>query len=161
MQFVENQPSERSRKAARKVLTSRLIHEFVTATERQIVPPDPTQPTDTDRYRYRLEIDPLQKARCSVLKEVMFRLIVEDARIATLENKAERIIRGLFEVFSDLRPATGFLFPEDFRDMWEAAETGPAKIRIACDYIAGMTDTYAEQVYARLYLPQSGTIYQL
>lgn len=160
VQSVENQPNERARKAARKSLTSSLIHAFVTAAERQTIPEDPAQPVSTARYRYRLAIDALQKARCITLKDIMFRLIVEDARVATLENKAERIIRGLFEVFSSLRPATAFLFPEDFRDMWEEADDRD-KIRIACDYIAGMTDAYAEQVYARLYLPQAGSIYSL
>ncbi|HEX2912281.1 MAG TPA: dNTP triphosphohydrolase [Chloroflexia bacterium] len=158
VQFVENQPGERARKAARKILTSRLIHEFLLAAEREEVPDAP--PSATVRYRYRLKINPVQKARCSILKEIMFRLIVEDARVATLENKAERIIKGLFEVFSNLSPRTAFLFPEDFRDLWEEAND-TERIRIACDYIAGMTDEYAERLYARFYLPQAGTIYSL
>ncbi len=156
IQFVEDQPGERTRKAARKELTSRLIHDFLTAAERQTLP----GPATSDRYRYRLVIDPLQKARCIVLKDIMFRLIVEDARVATLENKAERIIEGLFAIFSDLRPSTAFLFPEDFRELWEEADDR-GKIRIGCDYIAGMTDDYAERFYARLYLPQAGSIYSL
>lgn len=156
--FVEGQPGERARKAARKELTSRLIHEFVTAAERETTPE--SLQSSTDRYRYRLRVAPLQKARCTALKEIMFRLIVEDARVATLENKAERIIEGLFAVFSDLRPQTAFLFPEDFRDLWEVADDA-GRVRIACDYIAGMTDDYAERVYARLYLPQAGSIYSL
>ena len=102
----------------------------------------------------------MQRARCGVLKKVMFRLIVDDARVATLENKAERIVEGLFSVFSRLEERTGLLFPEDFRDLWDAADdTG--KIRTACDYIAGMTDDYAERVYARLFIPQAGSIYSL
>jgi dGTPase len=161
VQFVENQPGERASKAARKTLTSRLIHAFVTAAERETIPTTEDGPEITsNRYRYQMVIDPLQKARCTALKEIMFRLIVEDARVATLENKAERIIRGLFEVFSSLRPETAFLFPDDFREIWEAADDRD-KIRIACDYISGMTDAYAEQVYARLYLPQAGSIYSL
>ncbi len=155
--FVEGQNGERSRKAARKELTSRLIHDFVRATERRerVVPPG-----TSERYRFRLEIDPLQRSRCIVLKNVMFRLIVEDARVATLESKAERIVQGLFQVFSNLEARTAFLFPDDFREQWERnSDTG--KIRIACDYIAGMTDDYAERVYARLFLPQAGSIYSL
>ncbi len=156
--FVEEQPTERKRKGARKVLTSQLIHEFVTAADREIRPT--ALPTSTDRYRYRLNIDPIQHRHAMALKDIMFGLIVEDVRVATLENKAERIIRGLFDIFSDLSERTAFLFPEDFRDIWlEANDLG--KIRTACDYIAGMTDDYAERVYARLYLPQAGSIYSL
>lgn len=156
--FVEEQLTERSRKGARKVLTSQLIHEFVGAAERELRPT--ALPTSTDRYRYKLEIDPVQHKHAVALKNIMFGLIVEDVRIATLENKATRIIRGLFDIFSDLNERTAFLFPEDFRDIWlEADNLG--KIRTACDYIAGMTDDYAERVYARLYLPQAGSIYSL
>jgi dGTPase len=90
----------------------------------------------------------------------MFRLIVEDARVATLENKAERIVQSLFQVFSNLEDRTAFLFPEDFREQWERSDEA-GKIRIACDYIAGMTDDYAERIYARLFLPQAGSIHSL
>ncbi|MBN9387098.1 MAG: dNTP triphosphohydrolase [Chloroflexi bacterium] len=156
--FVEEQLTERSRKGARKVLTSQLIHEFVGAAERELRPT--ALPTSTDRYRYRLAVDPVQYKHAVALKNIMFGLIVEDVRIATLENKATRIIRGLFDIFSDLNERTAFLFPEDFRDIWlEANDLG--KVRTACDYIAGMTDDYAERVYARLYLPQAGSIYSL
>ncbi len=155
--FVEGQNGERIRKAARKELTSRLIHEFVRATQRheRDVPPG-----TSERYRYRLIIDEVQRKRCRVLKDVMFRLIVEDARVATLESKAERIVRGLFEVFSNLDKKTAFLFPDDFREQWERSDD-MGKIRTACDYIAGMTDDYAERFYARLFLPQAGSIYSL
>jgi dGTPase len=156
--LVEDQAGERARKAARKLLTSQLIHEFVTAAERDLR--QTALPASTDRYRYTLRVDPLQRERALALKNIMFRLMVEDARVATLENKAERIIKGLFDVFSGLQPRTAFLFPEDFRDIWEAAND-LGKLRIACDYIAGMTDDYAERVYARLYLPQAGSIYSL
>lgn len=156
--LVENQPGERARKAARKSLTSQLIHDFIMAAKRELRTTAPA--TSTDRYRYTLVIDPVQQNRARALKNIMFRLMVEDARVATLENKAERIIKGLFEVFSGLEPRTAFLFPEDFRDIWEAAHD-LGKLRIACDYIAGMTDDYAERVYARLYLPQAGSIYSL
>ncbi len=162
VQFVENQTGERARKAARKQLTSRLIHEFLTAAEREKVAGQPQLQDGSlsERYCYRLVIDPMAQQRCTALKDVMFRLIVEDARVATLENKAERIIAALFEVFSDLRPGTAFLFPDDFRDLWQVA-SNDGKRRIACDYIAGMTDDYAERIYARLFLPQAGTIYSL
>jgi dGTPase len=148
--FVEKQTAARDRKAARKVLTSLLISEFINASSREEVE---VSPETSVRYRYRLKIDKKQSQRCSVLKKVMFRLIVEDARVAIHENKAERIIEGLFKVFSALEPKTAFLFPDDFRDEWLQAQTEDERVRIACDYIAGMTDAYAEAIYARLYLP--------
>jgi dGTPase len=147
---VEERTVTRERKAARKMLTSHLIHEFINASSRQEV----AVPEGTSvRYRYRLIVDKLQRQRCSVLKKVMFRLIVEDARVAIHENKAERIIEGLFKVFSVQDPKTAFLFPDDFRDEWLQTSSIVERVRIACDYIAGMSDAYAEAIYARLYLP--------
>lgn len=162
MEFVENRPTDRERKVARKEITSKLIHEFITAAERETVPESelPTDHPVSDRYRYRVKIEPIQRERCTLLKKMMFRLIVEDARVATLENKAERMVRELFELFSNQNHDTAFLYPEDFRELWEASDER-GKLRTACDYIAGMTDDYAEKLYARLFLPQAGSIYSL
>jgi dGTPase len=150
VRLVEQKTVARERKAARKILTSRLIRDFINASRREEVPM--TDETSL-RYRYRLVIDKPLRLRCAVLKKVMFRLIVEDARVAIHENKAERIIEGLFAVFSSQNPNTAFLFPDDFRDLWLAAQNERERIRIACDYIAGMTDAYAQTTYAKLYLP--------
>jgi dGTPase len=158
VRFVEEQSGERSRKAARKELTSRLIHDFVQASDREKLPGSSAK---SERYCYRVVVDPKEYARCMVLKDVMFRLIVEDARVATLENKAQRIVQQLFEIFSNLEDKnTAFLFPDDFREQWERSDSA-GKIRTACDYIAGMTDDYAERIYARLFLPQAGSIHSL
>jgi dGTPase len=155
---IESQPTERSRKAARKRLTSRLIHEFVTATTRQEVTGLPTE--TSIRYCYRLEIEQSCRERATALKALMLKLMVQDERVATLENKAERIVEGLFSIFSRLDDRTAYLFPTDFRDLWRAGDN-EGKLRVACDYIAGMTDDYAEKVYARLFLPQAGSIYNV
>jgi len=160
MHLIENQPSERSRKAARKQHTSHLIHEFITSSERLEINGADLPAGISNRYRYKLMIDPIQKARSKTLMEVMLHLMVQDERIATLENKAARIIEGLFSIFSNPEERTAYLFPNDFRDLWNEADN-EGKLRIACDYIAGMTDEYAEKVYARLFLPNTGSIYNI
>jgi dGTPase len=160
MRFVEDQPGERARKAARKELTSRLIHEFLTAAERVTSGDLPAGKILSDRYRYRVAINPVQQERCTLLKNLMFHLIVDDERVATMEKKSERMITGLFEVFTDPDPRTVYLYPEDFREAFEDADA-KGKLRLACDYIAGMTDEYAEDTYARLFLPKTGTLFSM
>ena len=42
------------------------------------------------------------------------------------------------------------MYPLDFRERWDLARTRPQKMRLACDYISGMTDGYASRLYSRL-----------
>ena len=44
--------------------------------------------------------------------------------------------------------------PEEFREIWEAE----GKERGVCDYIAGMTDAYAIEVYQDLFIPKSWAV---
>ena len=64
--------------------------------------------------------------------------------------RVRRVLVALFEKFMDE--------PNWMRGMnvegWENW-TQPERARIVCDYIAGMTDRYASQTYAQLFLPSS------
>lgn len=59
------------------------------------------------------------------------------------------------------------LLPDDWRERlcnsqaevrWDVER---AKARTVCDYIAGMTDDYAQKTYAKLFLPNQGSIYDV
>lgn len=43
------------------------------------------------------------------------------------------------------------LLTEHDRHMWKQVETEVERARIVCDYIAGMTDSFAMKMFARLY----------
>ena len=61
-----------------------------------------------------------------------------------MNKKGQLIIRTLFDVFSeDLH-----LMPTDYQDM---ISEDYSKQRVICDYIAGMTDTFALKEYQSIY----------
>ncbi|HKE94587.1 MAG TPA: deoxyguanosinetriphosphate triphosphohydrolase [Povalibacter sp.] len=73
-------------------------------------------------------------------------------RVLRMTNKADKVIRGMFDTFfarPELLPAE---HAESARDMEsQSGETGRA--RAVSDYIAGMTDRYAIVEYERLFDP--------
>ncbi len=65
------------------------------------------------------------------------------------EEKAKRLVHMLYEYYND-HPS---LLPEKYQ-IW-IEDKGEGKERVICDYISGMTDSYAEWIFARLFMPQS------
>jgi dGTPase len=87
-----------------------------------------------------------------MLKSAAYILLVSDPRVASLEARADRILGHLLQAYSEQGSIS--LYPEPFRRKFKAAKEEHARTRIACDFISGMTDEYAERVYSRIF---SGT----
>ena len=98
---------------------------------------------------------------CYLLKQVVWEAIINDERIATLERKAKTIVGSLFKEFTRRQTDTRELFPPDFRERLDQANTVADKARVACDYIAGMTDAHAFRVYSRLREPELTSIFEI
>jgi len=67
-------------------------------------------------------------------------------RVRRLTDSSVRILKELFHAFLD-EPG---LLPVQDRDKLRAAEDVAARARIVSDYVAGMTDRYAQREHARL-----------
>jgi dGTPase len=79
------------------------------------------------------------------LREFMFSRVYTDSAAKEDDPKTHFIVHKLFEHFS--------AHPEDLPDEWrENPRNEPLERRVA-DYIAGMTDRYAIQVFERYYVP--------
>ncbi len=87
------------------------------------------------------------------LKDFLFRQVysLDSRRVSELE-KAEHLVKELFRYYM----AHPDLLPE-----WRWAETGDAhgRARVVCDFIAGMTDRYAEQRYVEYFMPEHWASY--
>lgn len=81
------------------------------------------------------------------LHEFMFREVYIDSSAKTEENKAQWIIEMLFAHFID-HPGD---LPEDIKRTLE----NEGKERAVCDFIAGMTDRYALNMFEKLFIPKS------
>ncbi|GAV19773.1 dGTPase [Mariprofundus micogutta] len=86
------------------------------------------------------------------LKKFLYKNMYRHYRVARMANKAERVIREIFEVYMDC-PA---MLPENQQDEMRMAKivgglTDVRQARIIADYIAGMTDRYALEEHERLF----------
>ena len=70
-------------------------------------------------------------------------------RVVREMNKGRECVRALFERFMDC----GNDLPEDFRARIERGD----RERVVCDYIAGMTDRFARDVWKKGSVPREGT----
>ena len=81
------------------------------------------------------------------------------ARRNVLEEKAKFIVRKLFEKFTGKEGY--YLLPDDWREIVDDEGRDTSLMRVACDYISGMTDDYALKTYSRLFLPNQGSIFDV
>ena len=90
--------------------------------------------------------EPVQ-ARHQELKSFLYRRLYRHWRVVRMAAKAERMLRALFEAYAT-EPAQ---LPTSVQARISASEE-PVE-RLICDYIAGMTDRFALDEYARLFDP--------
>jgi dGTPase len=152
--------SEKERKSERKALISGYINSFVNSTK----PEKRNGGHGFSRYKYEIAPDKRQKLKCNMLKSIVWELIINDERVATLQRKAEIIVRRLFDeftMFCDER-RTKEMYPADFREKLAAVRGDEAgEKRIACDYISGMTDSYASRMYSRLTESEASSMFDI
>ena len=149
MTELEGLPTPRHVSAALKDLTSRLINEFVRCA--QGAPRLGWTEDLSERYRYGLMVPDAQERRCEVLKQVAFVLVFAEPRVTTLAYRAHHMIDRLFEVFQAEENAA--MYPLEFQDQFAGARNDSARRRVACDYVATMTDFQAERTFQRLFVP--------
>ncbi|MBA3823454.1 MAG: dNTP triphosphohydrolase [Ktedonobacterales bacterium] len=156
---IEEMSDARQRAAARKDLTSDLIHRFITAAKpRRRKLPDGTP--GTGRYALELVISPAEMGRALLYQKLANDLIVHDQRVATLERRSRHVVRRLFREL--IHEHAGDLYPDEFRGVFAeavAAKSEMLRAEVARDYIAGMTDDYAEMLYQRLFSPGTGSLF--
>lgn len=85
------------------------------------------------------------------LKNLTYNLVIQRAEVQQLERRGQRIVDGLFE---EIVKAPKELVP---KGTWESFDSNDTVSRKVCDYIAGMTDSYAEKIYRRLFIPGEGS----
>ena len=121
--------------------------------------------SSTNRYRYRLAIDPMLKAESSLFKRLAFEVVFLSPQLKQLEHKGSRMLRQLWDVLAEryiyqkrIDGQDFQLLPADTADEISAAPNEAARARLVCDFLAGMTDGYASRTYKRLFTPDFGSI---
>lgn len=119
----------------RKELVSELLTEFV----ENIV---------FDTNRNELTLDPSHSTLCYVLSKVTFRNVNRNSSIAVYEARGENVIKSLFNIYANESINKNYsLLPPDYQPRnGDGAEIA----RNVIDYIAGMSDTFAQQQFKYL-----------
>ena len=84
------------------------------------------------------------------LHEFMFESLYRNPIAKSEESKVDGLVRRMFEYFV----ANPQRLPEEYHSICE--NNGAA--RAVCDYIAGMTDNYALEIYHSLFIPRSWVV---
>ncbi|MFD1991539.1 deoxyguanosinetriphosphate triphosphohydrolase family protein [Paenibacillus nicotianae] len=100
----------------------------------------------------------------SVLKSFAWVTMIRDLRVQRLQKRSEWIIRRLWDAFLDQESSVSII-PSDWLQRFERDQLSPNPVwtweRMVIDYIAGMTDAFAEKIYNELYGLKVGSIYDL
>lgn len=131
----------------RTAYTSILVNGFVNAVHLVFNPLHPALS--------QVNMEPQERVRVSVLKHLTYVLLISSSRFKLVEHRGKGVVGTIFEALSG--PGGEALLPEDDRRKYRQA-TEPLRPRVICDFIAGMTDRYAVDFYARL---SSETFYSM
>jgi len=90
------------------------------------------------------------------LKETVWLNVIQLDTVQAATYKGRKIVLSIFEALSS---DPEMLLPKSFQSLWKSAKNEKEQKRIICDYIAGMTDQYANRFYQRLFLPGHGSVF--
>lgn len=118
----------------------------------------------TNRYKYKMNIAPDVIEKVKLYKRISVELVFKTAQLHQIEFKGNGILEKVFNVliknYIDENGRVSLL--PDFTDKLLRATPGAQdKARIICDYISGMTDSYALRIYKRLFDPDYSSIADL
>lgn len=131
---------------ARKQMISNLVNLFVTSAT--VVE---HKEFEHPLLRFNADLPSEHKTLLKALKGLAYELVIRQAKVQQLERRGQKIVADLFEtLLSD---------PENLipRGSWEDGCKESSIERRVCDYVAGMTDNYAEKLYKRLFQPGFGS----
>ncbi len=94
-----------------------------------------------------------------ILKKLAWVTLIKDFRVQRLQKRSEIMITRLWDSFID-KEAGRLILPPDWVESYDQHKAVWPWERLVADYIAGMTDSYAEKVYTELFASRPGTIYE-
>ncbi|NQW10391.1 MAG: dGTPase [Alphaproteobacteria bacterium] len=104
--------------------------------------------------RYNAVFEPITGRLVEFLKGFVRHTVIESASVRQLRRKGDMVIQNLFDELC----ADHSLIPENaWADLSHDDGGAWGDERRVCDFIAGMTDAYAERLYRRLFEPGYGT----
>ncbi len=134
----------------RTSVTSALVGEFIAGVR--------LQPNESHPVLSVVELEAKTWIRVEVLKRFCYRSLIMSSRLKVAEQRGQEIVT---EIFERLAGDEGHnLLPDDFGDWFRRLKTEAERMRVICDFIAGMTDRYAVEFHSRLKSETPQTIFK-
>nr|WP_259089735.1 anti-phage deoxyguanosine triphosphatase [Salinibacter ruber] len=139
-----------ARRGSRKQAVGKLVHAFLQST--YLTRRDTFEAPILD-----LTVRMKEPARdfLTTLDDLKFEKVINQATTQQLEYRGRLLIVRLFDALAS-DPES--LLKSRYRKQHEEASDEQAAHCVICDYIAGMTDEYATEIYERLYVPRNGRV---
>ncbi|MBH5319478.1 dGTPase [Paenibacillus sp. GSMTC-2017] len=109
----------------------------------------------SNRLRYVAQLSEGNLALLNGLKKLVEEKVILTQRVQTIEWRGGFVISNLFNAMFH----NELLLPEDDRKNWSNNDEKNA--RIVCDYLAGMTDSFALKMYSRLFESSNGRLFDI
>ena len=93
----------------------------------------------------------------SILKGVVFRHVIQLNSVQLSNYRGHHIVRKLFEIFLQ---EGALILPDPFKKKFTTSSSEKEAARIVSDYIAGMTDSFANKTYEKLFEPGKGSVFE-
>jgi dGTPase len=109
------------------------------------------QSFESELLKWNAYLSPSMSYALDILKKFVGQYVIHNSEMQRIEYKGQQIV---MEIFDALNSDPERLLPENDKREWrEAKESGTNHHRIIADYIAGMTDGYAQRLYNQLFVP--------
>ncbi|HEY8991061.1 MAG TPA: dNTP triphosphohydrolase [Luteolibacter sp.] len=119
----------------------------------------------SNRYRFRLAIDPAARAESKLFKRLAFDVVFLSPELKQLEHKGSFLLRRLWQTlftrYAEGEPIDGRYFsllPHETAEEIGRAESPGERARLICDFLADQTDGSAARMFQRLFTPDFGSI---
>ncbi len=130
------------------------IGNFILATK--IEEQDSFMNSFTNRYKYKLIIKPDYIEIVKLYKKLSVDMVFNTAEIHQVEFKGDRMLKSTFEILEDnyiKKLSNNILLPQFTDHLIRKEKDIQNRARLVCDYISGMTDSFAMRTYKRLFDP--------
>ncbi len=148
-------------KANRRRLTTFLIGRYIKCTSRMSRErADKGKRSVSSRYLYHITVPWQYRVEVALINRLVKVFVIQSPQISAMESKGRHIVKCLFGKLMHGDNAQ-LLLPIDWRERLPDEVEAGGKARVVSDYISGMTDGYAQKLYAKLFFPNYGSIYEV
>jgi dGTPase len=110
----------------------------------------------TNRYKYKLTVAPTYIEKVKLYKKLSVDLVFNTSEIHQIEFKGDRMLKNIFEILEEnyiKNLKENILLPQFTDNLIRKEKEIQNRARLVCDYISGMTDSFAMRTYKRLFDP--------